>query len=284
MSVKALTWAFDTRAPSPGAKWALVALADSADDDGIVILGRKSLAAKCQVNAATSTAHLKALEKDNLIWRKERRRGNGSRTSDWIVLAPNAADRGPMLDASTEKREDPELLERAQVRNCNPRPGVTGCDLPTGQVGILGGPYDPPEDPSVSTHQALLVEDEDDRRATGLVQWYAAVLAIKRGEPSRVTKPWRAAARRIVVGRSGDEIRAVVEWALAHNAWTYSKAKTLPLMAKNYGDLRGEWQAATNAQERAASYRRDKEDTSVSDPAYPVNTDYSGLRELAHAG
>ncbi len=107
MSNEATSWAARQGAGDGfGAKLLLMMLANHAGKDGVTVVGRKLLARECGTERlATVTELFGTLERLGLVGRLERRRGNGSRTSDWTVLAPGAADRGEMIDATSSSGE-----------------------------------------------------------------------------------------------------------------------------------------------------------------------------------
>lgn len=134
MSVEAITWAmersFDVYWEKPlrsGPKLLLVVIANSADPYGIAFPGRGLLAQRCCCDDATVSRNLRKLEDSALIARLHRRRGNGSRTSDWVVLAPQWAPdaRLPLRDAS----EGPWPAEvRALARALDVEPAAAETD------------------------------------------------------------------------------------------------------------------------------------------------------------
>ena len=102
MSVQAITWAYEQAIGSPVCKFVLTTIANEAGKDGITFRGQRSLAQLCACTTRTVMTHMAELEELGLLARARRTRANGSRTSDWIVLAPFGCDRGTM------KHPDPE--------------------------------------------------------------------------------------------------------------------------------------------------------------------------------
>jgi hypothetical protein len=146
MSTQATTWAFEQEGLSSGAKFLLVAIADIADAYGVGFPGRALLADRCACTSKTVSENLSKLEAAGLIARRERRRRNGSRTSDWIVLAPNSGDRGMLRDAPSEEYPGyiAEVARRGSGNETSPRSGNEMC---LGQVTFSGRP-EPSEEPS----------------------------------------------------------------------------------------------------------------------------------------
>lgn len=150
MSVEASSWAIRQRDLTPGGKLLLLVLANAAGSDGITFVGRATQAERCCCRPETVTENIKRLEVAGLVARVGRRRENGSRTSDYTILAPQAEDRGEMADASEDEYPEPVVslargqLARGQVR----KPNRQRLGKPPSQVRKTGGP-EQTEDPSV---------------------------------------------------------------------------------------------------------------------------------------
>lgn len=106
MSVEAITWAFEREVRNGGQKFLLVALANEANKSGVTFVGQQLLAEACSCTRETVSRNMVALERAGLIARVQRRRGNGSRTSDYTILAPAWEDRGSMREAVAEEVPD----------------------------------------------------------------------------------------------------------------------------------------------------------------------------------
>src|SRR5688572_23102681 len=102
MSWQATAWAARQTTGNTGRKAVLLVIANHADPFGVCYPGRLLLAEECECRPETISANIGTLEAAGLLSRHQRRRANGSRTSDWIVLAPLAADRGEMRDAPAD--------------------------------------------------------------------------------------------------------------------------------------------------------------------------------------
>lgn len=141
MSAEAQSWAAQVTAGGPGPKLLLLALANIADVSGVTFAGRALLAERCECRPATVSANMKVLEEAGLVVRFERRRKNGSRSSDWTVLAPLLAERGLMVDASGE--EYPAAVAEKARRSgavSEPEIGGSGAVSGPGQVRFSGRP------------------------------------------------------------------------------------------------------------------------------------------------
>ncbi len=86
MSITALNWAFSAKVESSNAKFILVALSNYADEDGYCYPSQARLARDTGQSERSVRRHLAQLEADEWITRSERRRKNGSRTSDAFNL------------------------------------------------------------------------------------------------------------------------------------------------------------------------------------------------------
>ena len=150
MSTQAVTWAFDRQEQglTIAQKFLLVALANSADKSGVTWIGQAALAEDCVCKRETVSRNMVALEEAGFIRRVRRCRANGSRTSDYTILAPRQPDRGSMTNASPD--EFPEEVV-ALARPCECESHAFGlCDPRTDSyVTETGGP-EPSGEPSVS--------------------------------------------------------------------------------------------------------------------------------------
>jgi hypothetical protein len=88
MSVEAIKWAFDFDAKNSSEKAILLALANYADGEGRCFPGQESLAKKAACSDRTVRTVLADLEERGVIVREERRRDDGYRTSDNILIVP----------------------------------------------------------------------------------------------------------------------------------------------------------------------------------------------------
>ena len=104
MSVQAITWALDYAAGGVAEKAILLVLANYANEYGISWPSRMTLADQTALGERTVRRVLADMEGRGVIRRIVRRRGNGSRQSDMILLAafqgrkpapPGVLDEGP---------------------------------------------------------------------------------------------------------------------------------------------------------------------------------------------
>lgn len=194
MSVEASSWAFAVRGVKSGPKFVLVAIANVADKAGVGFPGRVTLAQATASRPETVSENLGRLADAGLIARVQRRRGNGSRTSDWIILAPHHPDRAPMADALPDDYPDDEVANLARTSSG----GESSPEVyPPGQVRNSGAPEPPGnrQDADAGAHASDPV-DVDAIRA----RWpelaeperklIIAVTAVARSRKS--VKPWKA--------------------------------------------------------------------------------------------
>lgn len=86
MSVQAISWAYTAPVANPGTKFLLVTLANFADEWGVCWPGQDTLAAMTAQSERKVRQGLAELEDEGLIVKVARRRDDGSRRSDVIVL------------------------------------------------------------------------------------------------------------------------------------------------------------------------------------------------------
>ncbi len=86
MSVYAIVWAYEQDISNSGAKFTLVTAAQYCNDQGICWVSQNTLAEDMSMGVRTVRDHLTSLERAGLIERVERRRKDGTRTSDLIKL------------------------------------------------------------------------------------------------------------------------------------------------------------------------------------------------------
>lgn len=86
MSVYAMVWAYEQNVKNSGAKFTLVTAAQYCSDQGVCWVKQETLAEDMGMGVRTVARHLADLEEAKFIERVERRRKDGSRTSDLIKL------------------------------------------------------------------------------------------------------------------------------------------------------------------------------------------------------
>lgn len=182
MSHFAVSWAYLQTVPK-SEKFVLVTIADIADASGVAWPGSRKLASLCSCDEATIVRIMKKLEAETCIARVERRRENGKRASDWIVVGPSrsADDRRPMRppgdqeqypDAILALLASPRILQGDVTLHSE---DGSPCILSEGHLAKSGGPIDtgePPEEPSNGT-------------TTPVAPASGGLLGFRTGEPRR---------------------------------------------------------------------------------------------------
>lgn len=100
MSIWAERWACDQTVGSTGAKFVLVSLARFADEQGRCYPSQQTISDLTEQDERTVRRHLAALEEKGLIKRQERRRSDGTRTSDLFFLQGPAEAFKPAVKSS----------------------------------------------------------------------------------------------------------------------------------------------------------------------------------------
>lgn len=173
MSHEATSWAFAQRDLTTGAKFLLVAVANHANKFGVAFPGHKSLAEDCACSRKAIGANMARLEEAGLVKRVGRRRENGSRTSDWVILAPRVPDRKPMLDAPTDEfPADVAVLAKRWEETSGD--DSLGNDPGGGHVTSRGGP-EPSEEPEDGSSASARVPAEMAEDAAALLKAKAKV-------------------------------------------------------------------------------------------------------------
>jgi DNA-binding MarR family transcriptional regulator len=86
MSIYAIVWAYQQPIANSGQKFTLVTAAQYCNDEGICWVKQETLAEDTSMGISTVRKHLAALEEAGIIQRIERRRSDGTRSSDFIKL------------------------------------------------------------------------------------------------------------------------------------------------------------------------------------------------------
>ncbi len=156
MSHEASTWAWAQDLPTPGEKLLLACLANGADESGVTFVGRTRLAKACCSNKATISRNMRRLEEAGFVARLGRRRANGSRTSDWTILAPLAADRGGMQNADPDTLPD-DVVSIARTGKAQPGPDPSGRILSPNNLSLVRSQNVGDQNPQVKNNSQELV-------------------------------------------------------------------------------------------------------------------------------
>ncbi|MBK3745192.1 helix-turn-helix domain-containing protein [Paraburkholderia aspalathi] len=106
MSFQAMTWAVKQKVGSATGKAILLMLANYADDEGKCFPGQDKLAAECKCSPRTVREWLDKFEKMGIVSRSERRRGDGYRTSDLIILDLESSPAGNSPENTSPENDD----------------------------------------------------------------------------------------------------------------------------------------------------------------------------------
>ena len=175
MSVQAITWAFQASVADPIKKFILVTLGNYADEYGVCWPSQSTLIVACSCSERKLRESLKSLEAEGWIKRIQRRRKNGSRRSDAVLLVgfperkiPLSADEHPILalldvvstdTPSTITRHVVPGLNRHVVPGLNRHvvPGLNRHVVPGLNRHVVpdpparGAPLEPSLEPSITT-------------------------------------------------------------------------------------------------------------------------------------
>ena len=159
MSVQAITWAYQTNISDPIKKFILVTLGNYADEYGVCWPSQSTLIAACSCSERKLRESLKSLEAEGWIKRIQRRRKNGSRRSDAVLLVgflerkiPLLADEHPILALlDVVSTDTPSTITRHVVPGLNRHvvPGLNRHVVP--DPPARGAPLEPSLEPSITT-------------------------------------------------------------------------------------------------------------------------------------
>lgn len=133
-----MVWAYQQSVDRSGAKFTLVTAAQYANENGVCWVGQDTLAEDMSMGVSTVRRHLDHLENDlELIERIERRRRDGTRTSDFIKL----------LGFSKDNRSDRavEGESTAQIEHDN-RSNRAGRNVSSYETSVVNNPLSDPNE------------------------------------------------------------------------------------------------------------------------------------------
>ena len=179
MSITALNWAFSADIAAPAAKFILVALANYADENGYCYPSQARLARDTGMSERSVRRHLSQLEREDQqgnyaygrkwIERRDRRRQNGSRTSDAFTLNWGSSNR-PDCPVDTDQTETAGQSDNRPICPVGPEPtGQSGQDnrpICPDQPANLSGPepsVKPPEEPKDAREADALTRDPPEK-------------------------------------------------------------------------------------------------------------------------
>lgn len=220
VSNEALTWAFRQQAPSPGAKFVLVALADLANHEHKAWPPQAQLAAMTGQGVRTVQRHLDDLAEVELVTREHRNEAYSVRKSDVYTLPVSVV-------ARTGARSTP--VKMTPVKN----------DEDTRQAG---GIKEPPSNPQLNTSRPEIEH---------LCSLLADLIESNGSKRPNITQGWRDACRLLIDrdGREPDKIERAIRWCQQDEFWR-ANVLSMPTLRKQYDRLRLAAQRSTNGQPR----------------------------------
>lgn len=203
MSVQAITWAYQQHLPM-GCKATLVALANHADGDGVCYPGQVRLAQMIGCSERALRRYLQALEGAGMIERTQRRRADGSRTSDQYSLigyqpASVAASRQPTGQSGQAYRPIwPPLPASVTGHEPSVEPSVEPQPQPAADDDALGDAAQAEVEQAGRMEQARLARTHDHQvLASGHPQVWRALASISQARGWKQDQ-LRAVARRVL--------------------------------------------------------------------------------------
>lgn len=188
MSNEALTWAFRQNAPSTGAKFILVALADQANHEHRAWPGQQKLAAMTGQGVRTVLRHLIELEGAGLLVRERRNAGYTKRLPDGFRLPVTVVASTPTTrNIGTQTHAN---LSRVDLTPVNVTPAKD--DEDTRQTGRIKEPKEQPKE-----------QEPKDSRVKPTRRTFE--------DTPEFAKFWEAYPRRKAKGAARDSFRKAVE-------------------------------------------------------------------------
>lgn len=206
MSVQAITWALSFEVESASEKAILLVLANYADGDGICFPGQESIAKQAACSERTVRRVLDNFEERGVITRIERRRRDGSRTSDSIGLV--AFRQSANLSACAEPTGQSVTTNRPSCPN-----------LPDTVTGLTT--FEPSEEPSGEKRESAMrlpanwtPDPADFLKALDLIGPERTATELE-----KFTDYWRA-----VPGGKGRKL----DWSATYRNWIRRAAESKP--------------------------------------------------------
>jgi hypothetical protein len=260
MSNEALTWAFRQTAPSTGAKFVLVALADLANHEHRAWPGQAKLAAMTGQGVRSVIRHLLDLEQANLVTRERRNHGYTKRLVDGFLLPVSVVAGVPKpVDAATQT---PANLTPVDLTPANLTPAKDGED--TRQTGRIKEPKKNPKNPkNPSTSAAADARPEVIDLCGRLADQIAA--NDEDGKRPSIGKGWLDACRLLLDRDKRDpaKVAAMIDWCQADEFWR-TVVLSMPKFRKQYDQMRkqalAEWERNKRPRRDFAAERQAQRD------------------------
>lgn len=146
MSVRAIAWALEQRVGSPAGKMVLICLANYSDENGQCWPSQQAIMEETELSERSVRDWLAKLEAAGLVERRQRRRRDGSRTSDAYQLRLSQASGFRNSEAGTNRQEVPadQPAKSAGMGETNRQEVPL---LPAGGAGLTS--FEPSQEPSL---------------------------------------------------------------------------------------------------------------------------------------
>ncbi|MEP1441755.1 MAG: helix-turn-helix domain-containing protein [Hyphomicrobiales bacterium] len=145
MSIQAVAWAISQRVGSPTGKVLLMCLANYANEKGECWPSQKTISQEAELGERATRDWLRKLEDHGFIERRRRNRGDGSRTSDLIIL--NLSKQSEPAQETLPAKSAGRLNQPASGSD----PNGTSCRLGRHEVPGIEPSLKPLEEPSTGT-------------------------------------------------------------------------------------------------------------------------------------
>ena len=122
MSIQAVAWAISQQVGGPAGKVLLMCLANYADEKGLCWPSQATISREAELGVRTTRDWLKKLEQMGFIERTERRREDGSRTSDFIRLCMERAPSGDNGAPDRKSAKPPQNKQAAESAGSQNQP------------------------------------------------------------------------------------------------------------------------------------------------------------------
>lgn len=240
MSLEALTWAFNLELPNSGAKLTLLALANFANEHGEAYPSQKAISAKTCLSDRAIRRHLVTLEELGIIFRKPRKRANGSYSSDLFQIHVG----GGFADGKFLRRPNWPEVENEHIQRPN-RPAAKLADgqkqqRPAAKLAAPETSLNTTITKSNQEPQITNVISLDGSKKITFKTWLA-ILKAKNERPISGYKPVWDYAERLGIDRSWVEMAWIKFHARYLDDATYSGKRYIDWRRHFLNAIEGNW-------------------------------------------
>lgn len=235
MSNEALTWAFRQTAPSTGAKFVLVALADGANTENRCFPGQKKLMTMTGQGARSVVRHLAELESSGLIVRERRNVGYQKRLVDGFRLPVGIAVSVP--SAPVDANSTGAVMTDANVAPTAQGANSTHAKSSEGHVPPRQNKRTQRDNPTTTSTTSEVVEIRQDvERVCSLL---ADLIEANGSKRPVVIDAWRTSARRLldVDNRTEQQVSWLLNWCQQDTFWK-ANVLSMPTFREKFDRLR----------------------------------------------